>query len=171
MPTIGVNKDELMAALGQSMTESEFDELCFEFGLELDEVVTEDDGKITYKIEVGANRYDLLCLEGLVRNLLIFQDRYVIDITNNSITVEGSKLVRGAKKIDMKSMRTTNTLSQYLYFSIRMNVPEYKVVKPNSPQKLVIDKSTASIRPHCIAATLRNIKFNKARYLLMLECF
>ena len=82
MPTIGVNKDELMAALGQSMTESEFDELCFEFGLELDEVVTEDDGKITYKIEVGANRYDLLCLEGLVRNLLIFQNRYVIDISS-----------------------------------------------------------------------------------------
>ena len=28
-----------------------------------------------YKIEVAANRYDLLCLEGLVRNLLIFQNK------------------------------------------------------------------------------------------------
>lgn len=75
MPTIGVDREQLMAALGQSMTEEEFDELCFEFGLELDEVVPEDNGKTTYKIEVGANRYDLLCLEGLVRNLLIFQNK------------------------------------------------------------------------------------------------
>ena len=45
------------------------------FRLELDEVVTEENGEVTYKIEIGANRYDLLCLEGLVRNLLIFQVR------------------------------------------------------------------------------------------------
>lgn len=75
MPTIGVKKDALMAKLGQNLTEEEFDELCFSFGLELDEVVTEDDGSLTYKIEIGANRYDLLCLEGIARNLLIFQGR------------------------------------------------------------------------------------------------
>ena len=46
------------------------------FRLELDEVVTEENGEVTYKIEIGANRYDLLCLEGLVRNLLIFQVRF-----------------------------------------------------------------------------------------------
>ena len=45
--------------------------------LELDEVVTEENGEVTYKIEIGANRYDLLCLEGLVRNLLIFQVRLI----------------------------------------------------------------------------------------------
>jgi len=76
MPTIGVNREELLTALGEpNMTEKAFDELCFEFGLELDEVVKEDDGRVTYKIEIGANRYDLLCLEGLVRNLLIFQGK------------------------------------------------------------------------------------------------
>ena len=47
------------------------------FRLELDEVVTEENGEVTYKIEIGANRYDLLCLEGLVRNLLIFQVRFI----------------------------------------------------------------------------------------------
>jgi len=120
MPTIGVNRDELMAGLGQQLSEQEFDELCFEFGLELDEVVTEDDGKVTYKIEVGANRYDLLCLEGLVRNLLIFQGK--------------------------------------------MKVPSYKSVKPKTPQKLTIDKSTESIRPHCLLAVLRNVSFDQARY-------
>ena len=38
----------------------QFDELCFEFGLELDEVVkeTNDEGKeeVVYKIDIGANR-------------------------------------------------------------------------------------------------------------------
>lgn len=41
MPTLGVNRDELFDALGQVYTEKEFDELCFEFGIELDEVTSE----------------------------------------------------------------------------------------------------------------------------------
>ena len=78
MPTVGLNRTALFAALGKEYTEEEFDALCFEFGLELDEVVTdEENGEVTYKIEIGANRYDLLCLEGLARNLLIFQVRFV----------------------------------------------------------------------------------------------
>ena len=60
MPTIGVKKALLFDALGKVYTEEEFDELCFEFGLELDEVVKEvnDEGKEeeVYKIEIGANR-------------------------------------------------------------------------------------------------------------------
>ena len=31
--------------------------------------------EIIYRIEVPANRYDLLCLEGLARALLIFQNK------------------------------------------------------------------------------------------------
>ena len=72
--------------LGKEYTREEFDQLCFDFGIELDEVVEEDDEpsrnridnngeKIThtvYKIDIPANRYDLLCLEGLVRALNIF---------------------------------------------------------------------------------------------------
>ncbi|QQP50892.1 PhenylalaninetRNA ligase beta subunitlike, partial [Caligus rogercresseyi] len=73
MPTVGVNREALFKALGQTYTEEAFDELCFEFGLELDEVVVEENGETTYKLDIGANRYDLLCLEGLVRALLIFQ--------------------------------------------------------------------------------------------------
>lgn len=122
MPTISVKRDELLGQLDQRhLTDETFDELCFEFGLELDEVVVEEDGTVTYKIEIGANRYDLLCLEGLVRNLLIFQQK--------------------------------------------MKVPMYKAVKPKKDmQKLTIDKSTSAIRPHCVAATLRNIRFTKERY-------
>lgn len=71
----------MFEALGQTFTEEQFDELCFEFGLELDEVVkeTNDEGKeeVVYKIDIGANRYDLLCLEGIVRALLVFQGKLV----------------------------------------------------------------------------------------------
>uniref|UniRef100_A0A3P9MK56 Phenylalanine--tRNA ligase beta subunit B1 domain-containing protein n=1 Tax=Oryzias latipes TaxID=8090 RepID=A0A3P9MK56_ORYLA len=103
MPTVGVKRDILFNVLGRSYTDEEFDELCFEFGLELDEITSEKeiisreqgDSKasgasdvILYKIDVPANRYDLLCLEGLVqvglphavaavlRNITFTKERY-----------------------------------------------------------------------------------------------
>lgn len=41
MPTLGVNRDDLFEALGKVYTEEQFDELCFKFGIELDEVTSE----------------------------------------------------------------------------------------------------------------------------------
>ena len=86
MPTIIVNREALFKALGQSFTDEEFDNLCFEFGIELDEVTSESEiykneqkkedinlsKEVLYKIEVAANRYDLLCLEGLALALRVF---------------------------------------------------------------------------------------------------
>ena len=42
MPTISVGRDALFAELGREFTEDEFQDLCFEFGIELDEVTTEE---------------------------------------------------------------------------------------------------------------------------------
>ena len=86
MPTVTVNRDALFKALGRTFTDEEFDELCFEFGIELDEVTSEKEmfeaeqkksgehlsKDVLYKIEVAANRYDLLCLEGLALALGVF---------------------------------------------------------------------------------------------------
>ena len=86
MPTIIVNRDALFKAIGQSFTDEEFENLCFEFGIELDDVTSEQEimkneqkkedknlsTETLYKIEVAANRYDLLCLEGLALALRIF---------------------------------------------------------------------------------------------------
>jgi phenylalanyl-tRNA synthetase beta chain len=95
MPTVAVERDALFAQMGRTYTDESFDELCFEFGIELDEVTSDRDeaiktaadaGKkkltdqqllaysdaIIYKIDIPANRYDLLCLEGLSRALRIF---------------------------------------------------------------------------------------------------
>lgn len=91
MPTVSVEKDILFTHLGRRYTDEEFDELCFEFGIELDEITSEREeatksatvkltaeqvallsDTVLYKIDVPANRYDLLCVEGLCRALRIF---------------------------------------------------------------------------------------------------
>ena len=86
MPTIIVNRDALFKAIGQSFTDEEFENLCFEFGIELDDVTSEQEimkneqkkedknlsTETLYKIEVAANRYDLLCLEGLALALRVY---------------------------------------------------------------------------------------------------
>ncbi|KAB7504331.1 Phenylalanine--tRNA ligase beta subunit, partial [Armadillidium nasatum] len=72
MPIVSINRDLLYQNLGKSYTDEEFDELCFQFGIEVDDIIDEPEKGITLKIEVGANRYDLLCLEGISRALNIF---------------------------------------------------------------------------------------------------
>lgn len=86
MPTVSVSRDRLFELLERQYTEEEFDELCFEFGLELDGVASEKpqigsramsagvevEEQVMYKIEVPANRYDLLCIEGLAQALRVF---------------------------------------------------------------------------------------------------
>ncbi|XP_027961099.1 phenylalanine--tRNA ligase beta subunit isoform X2 [Eumetopias jubatus] len=141
MPTVSVKRDLLFKALGRTYTDEEFDELCFEFGLELDEttsekeIISKEQGNekaegasdvVLYKIDIPANRYDLLCLEGLVRGLQVFKER--------------------------------------------IKAPMYKRVMPNGEiQKLIITEETAKIRPYAVAAVLRNIKFTKDRYDSFIE--
>jgi phenylalanyl-tRNA synthetase beta chain len=82
-----VKRDELFAAMKHQFTDDEFDNLCFEFGIELDDITSEKQMKqkeqgsskgnefsdaVIYKIDVPANRYDLLCVEGIARALRIF---------------------------------------------------------------------------------------------------
>uniref|UniRef100_A0A8B9FD66 Phenylalanine--tRNA ligase beta subunit n=1 Tax=Amazona collaria TaxID=241587 RepID=A0A8B9FD66_9PSIT len=137
MPTVSVKRDLLFQALGRIYTDEEFNELCFEFGLELDEITTEKDiiskekgedrakgasDTVLYKIDVPANRYDLLCLEGLVRGLQVFKER--------------------------------------------INLPRYERIIPaeGEGQKLIITEKAVQVRPHAVAAVLRNITFTKERY-------
>ncbi|KAG9244135.1 hypothetical protein BJ878DRAFT_542595 [Calycina marina] len=83
MPTISVGKAELYKVLGQEYTTEEFEELCFEFGIELDEDTSNSEGPIVngkqepaqLKIEIPANRYDMLCFEGIALMLNIFREK------------------------------------------------------------------------------------------------
>lgn len=140
MPTIGIKRDELFAALNKSYTDDEFQKLCFEFGLELDEVtsekqmLTKEQGdcvqaenasdEIIYRIDIPANRYDLLCIEGLVSGLLVFMGR---------------------------------------------PPPRFKAIKPATIEKMTILPNTAKIRPFAVAAILRNISFNQQSYASFID--
>ena len=113
MPTLAVEKDVLYAHLGRTYTDEEFDELCFEFGVELDEITSEREeatkssttnlsqqqldalsAAVVYKIDVPANRYDLLCVEGLSRAIKIFlgdQDAPTYKVLPGSLTMTVNK--------------------------------------------------------------------------------
>ncbi|QBM88922.1 phenylalanyl-tRNA synthetase beta subunit [Metschnikowia aff. pulcherrima] len=78
MPTIPVDKADLYELLGREYTTEQFDELCFDFGIELDEDTTDEcqgDERPQLKIEIPANRYDMLCIEGIAQALNEFLGR------------------------------------------------------------------------------------------------
>ncbi|XP_015577269.1 phenylalanine--tRNA ligase beta subunit, cytoplasmic [Ricinus communis] len=138
MPTVNVSRDRLFAALGRTYTEEEFDDLCFRFGIELDDVTTdeginrkerhEEEGKgnedeeIIYKIEVPANRYDLLCLEGIAQALRIFNKQE--------------------------------------------ETPKYTLanISKQAMLKMHVKPETSSIRPYVVCAVLRDMTFDEASY-------
>jgi phenylalanyl-tRNA synthetase beta chain len=75
-----VLKKELFAKIGREFTDEEFENLCFEYGVEVefgtgaememnrvdgDGTAIDISKEMVYKIEVAANRYDLLCVEGI----------------------------------------------------------------------------------------------------------
>uniref|UniRef100_A0A1I7YFS6 Phenylalanine--tRNA ligase beta subunit n=1 Tax=Steinernema glaseri TaxID=37863 RepID=A0A1I7YFS6_9BILA len=141
MPTIGIKKVVLDEYMDKVLTEKEWEALCFEYGLELDEVTSEkasvekekgakSSEKLSeeevYKIELPANRYDLLCVEGLTRALLIFEET--------------------------------------------MKPPTYKLTKPAKMERLVVKdhtnggKLSMDKRPFVVAAILRDVTITQEAY-------
>ncbi|CAG8646363.1 9182_t:CDS:10, partial [Funneliformis caledonium] len=114
----------------------EFRELCFEFGIELEEDTSDKElsskkvgaakagdllERPTLKIDIPANRYDLLCHEGISRALLIFQEK--------------------------------------------AQPPIYKLVEPeNGRVQIIVKPETAKIRPYIVGAILRNVTFTERNY-------
>ncbi|KAM9965894.1 hypothetical protein ACTFIR_006074 [Dictyostelium discoideum] len=138
MPKVNINRDSLYKALGfdsRTYTQEQFEDLCFAFGVELDEVTSEREMKknetgvedltvsddVIYKIDVSANRYDLLCLEGIARALNVYNHK--------------------------------------------ASIPKYQIVPPkNSHEKLYISKEVESVRPVIVAGILRDITFTQESY-------
>uniref|UniRef100_A0AC34QG87 Phenylalanine--tRNA ligase beta subunit n=1 Tax=Panagrolaimus sp. JU765 TaxID=591449 RepID=A0AC34QG87_9BILA len=106
MPTLAVKKRLLDEFLGKSYSEKELDELCFDYGLEVDDIVNEkNDAGVeeeVFKIEIPANRYDLLCVEGLTRALKIFKKE--MDTPKYEI-VKPKKMERLVVKPETKDVR------------------------------------------------------------------
>ncbi|CAG5105685.1 Oidioi.mRNA.OKI2018_I69.chr1.g2359.t1.cds [Oikopleura dioica] len=86
MPTIGVEKEDFLRRTGRakSITQEELENLFFDLGLELDDI-EEENGKTIFKVDIPANRYDILCIEGLCRAINIFDGK-----APDQYTLEGS---------------------------------------------------------------------------------
>eukprot|EP01105_Mastigella_eilhardi_P022830 TRINITY_DN5684_c0_g1_i3.p2 TRINITY_DN5684_c0_g1~~TRINITY_DN5684_c0_g1_i3.p2 ORF type:complete len:617 (-),score=203.11 TRINITY_DN5684_c0_g1_i3:1994-3727(-) len=119
------------------MTVKEFKELCFEFGIELDSVTTESEmhkkgekneaelGAVTgdeviYKIEVSANRYDQLCVEGIARSLGVFlgtmnTPSYVVDSPQLRMVAQPS--VQGVRDVVVCAVLRNITFTEWSYKS------------------------------------------------------
>mmetsp|Transcript_19300 Transcript_19300/g.24904 ORF Transcript_19300/g.24904 Transcript_19300/m.24904 type:complete len:640 (-) Transcript_19300:40-1959(-) len=139
MPTLSVEKELLFVQIGRTYTDHDFDELCFEFGVELDEITSarEEAEKssgftlsakqleaysdaILYKVDVPANRYDLLCIEGLSRAIRIFLGD--------------------------------------------VDAPKYEFSGDPVCTMTVKKANTDKIRPFVVCAVLRDVTFNQERY-------
>jgi len=157
MPTVNVKRDLLFQLIGKTFSDKEFDDLCFQYGIELDSVTTEkelaskapvgegatqadgtasspsssssaSDDVIIYKIEIPANRYDLLCVEGLSRALRVFLE-------------------------------------------LESHAPTYKVINPPPAQRLRIvqRKTTSAIRPYVVGAVLRDMTFTPPNFASFID--
>jgi phenylalanyl-tRNA synthetase beta chain len=138
MPTVTIGRDKLFAALGRTYTDEQFRDLCFEFGIELDDVTSERQmfaqqqgeeraaqmknlsDEVLYKIDVPANRYDLLCGEGLSMALRVFT---------------------GAAK-----------------------PPRFAVARAAQTLVMTARRDVARVRPFVVAAVLRGVRFDATRY-------
>ncbi|KAK9915515.1 hypothetical protein WJX75_000157 [Coccomyxa subellipsoidea] len=147
MPIVSVGRDKLFEALGKKYTDDEFQALCFEYGIELDDVTSEQEmhkkelgskgaskkdveglsEEILYKIDIPANRYDMLCLEGIARALNIFNGR-----------------------IPRVDYRLANMAGKQM-------------------QRLVVKPETALVRPFVVAAILRGVTFDELRYTSFID--
>ncbi|OAG32631.1 phenylalanyl-tRNA synthetase beta chain [Nematocida sp. ERTm5] len=93
MASISVSKNALLAGIGKSYSDDEMTDVLFDFGLELDEISVEDN-EVQYKIDIPANRYDLLCLKGLIYGLRSYIDCVPGKTLESKKTVESVDGVR-----------------------------------------------------------------------------
>ena len=136
MPNVNVLKKELFASIGKTFTDHEFEDLCFQYGVELEigtaaemQMTRNDDNgtaidiskEIVYKIEVAANRYDLLCIEGI-----------------------------------------SAAFKAYLGLG---HAPRYTIKNQSEKlHEIIVKSDTAKVRPHVVACVLRNVSFDAKSY-------
>lgn len=93
MPGITVSRGAFLLQLQKKWGDKEVEDTLFNFGLELEEIDKNED---TYKIDVPANRYDLLCLRGLVNGVSAYIGEKIsktdqTDQTDKKISIEEEK--------------------------------------------------------------------------------
>jgi len=139
MPTVSVASAKLFKILGKVYSVEEFRSLCFDFGIELDDVTSQKEiieketgakssnasDEEIYKIDVPANRYDLLCIEGLSRALLIYLRKEPL--------------------------------------------PNYHIKNSGPLQRIIMKKEVLDVRPVIVAAVLRDLTFDEDNYASFID--
>lgn len=149
MPTLAVARDYLFKLIGKTYSQEDFEKLCFEFGVELDDVTSEREMRmreistaeglgekkdkkaikaeldklsdaVIYKIDTPANRYDLLSAESMAIALKVF---------------------------------------------LGMAPPRFNVMNRSAPlYRMVVEPSVKNVRDYVVCAVLKNIKFTSESY-------
>jgi len=116
--------------------EDEFEDVCFQFGVELEHGSAEEmqmnrvdgDGnsvdlsnQYVYKIEVAANRYDLLCVEGIAKAFRVYL---------------------GLEPLPRCLVKNSS----------------------DNLQEIIVKAETQAVRPCVVACVLRDIRFDLASY-------
>lgn len=146
MPNVVVLKKELFTAIGKEfsnyfvftcLADEEFEDLAFEYGIEIEfgsaksmnlQRIGIEEGKAkeefenleAYKIEVAANRYDLLCLEGIADAFRCYL-----------------------------GLGTLN--------KVNVKVPE-------KPERILVKSETKDVREFVVGCILRNVTFDARTY-------
>lgn len=164
MPNITVVRSELFDAIGKQFTDVEFDELCFEFGVEVDDIMSQvieytGDGSkeehIVYVIAIPANRYDLLCIEGFARALRIFLGLESAPVSFFLITTNRKRIINNH----------INHSAPFIFlFRFFLLGQMYRRTIPAVPQLMLVENSTEQIRPFVVCAVLRGVTFDKKKY-------
>lgn len=136
MPVLLAPRDKLFQLVGKRFSDDEFDELCFAFGIELDDITSERkiisketgslgqdpnaSDEVLYKIEIPANRFDLISTEGLAIALRVY--------------------------LGLES------------------IPNYRLSDTFPVQTLTVHHSVQSIRPYIFSAILRDVTLDDHAY-------
>ena len=151
MPTISVDKNALYKALGKEYTREEFDELCFEFGIELDDDTTGIEEPAQLKIEIPANRYDMLCFEGIAMNLNVFLGRQEVPQYKLKAPADG-KLLEVTVKPETQQVR--QYFSCAILRGIKFDEAKYQsfiALQDKLHQNLARQRSLVAIGTHDLA--------------------
>ena len=151
MPTISVDKNALYKALGKEYTREEFDELCFEFGIELDDDTNGTEEPPQLKIEIPANRYDMLCFEGIAMNLNVFLGRQEVPQYKLKAPADG-KLLEVTVKPETQQVR--QYFSCAILRGIKFDEAKYQsfiALQDKLHQNLARQRSLVAIGTHDLA--------------------
>jgi hypothetical protein len=141
--------------------------------------------EVIYKIDIPANRYDMLCLEGIARALNVFKGRTPVPAYRladmRGAAPWGWRGGRGGRQQCWRQQRwrqqcwrqkcrrqrrapARRRASGRGLTPRRRTAPARRAPAGKPMQQLIVKPETALIRPYVVAAILRGVKFDPVRY-------